>query len=294
MDLIAMDHHKEKSIAKIVLTLIISTTIALLFYCYKPLNNTFEILSHALEISGQLQPIIFCTMIIVAASHIGTYFSNFIVKSTCKYMYGDPEFYLTEKRARALADKIAAETEQDVDPNTIFRVVDFCRDKYRRQSTGEIGSNPEDWRRSLERLIYYGDIEHFVEQQELIKRQELSIERKLLAIEHYNRKIDACHSMHSMHSMQNLKDQHVPIPMPPPPPPAPPPPLLPSQLQPMMLEQLDYYTSSDYDHSSESTPLLLSQKHARNSYTQPCLQCENSEEDLHTMPPKKLININNS
>jgi hypothetical protein len=199
-----INRDKKRSIARVSLTIFIAATLIFSYFYIPTINNVFVAILQTIGISAGLHPLLSSGLAILASVYMGTYLSKVIVRSVCKLLHGAPDFYLTEARAIELSKRLTEELNTLITPADLQKLIGFCRQRYRSTSSGELGANPEDWKKNLENLIYYGDIEYFVEQQQTCKMQKTAIETKLAMLVLYEQESNA-------NSTQIVCDESTPL-----------------------------------------------------------------------------------
>lgn len=182
IDAILMNKHKTRSTFKIVITIIISLIGIYLFYNNQTINQFFIKITEAFNFATTSQSLVSACLAIITSCHIGDYISNVLVRSFCKCRFGDPDFYVTKKRAIKLEQQFREQGNEHITQQQIIEVVEFCRKNLRRKSSNELGTKPEDWKKTLESLLYEADIEHFLDQRQALKIKRLEIQKKREAI----------------------------------------------------------------------------------------------------------------
>jgi hypothetical protein len=185
IEAISLNKHRTRSSIKILIMAATAIVGIVFFYQYPPINQFFIKLIAAFNVSTDTQPLLSASLAILASCHVGSYVSNVIVRSTCNFVFGDPDFYVTKNRAIQLEQQFKDQGNYKITQAHIYEVVDFCRKNFRRQTSNELGTKPEDWKKTIESLLYDGDIEHFLDQQQALKMKKIELERKLEAIAAY-------------------------------------------------------------------------------------------------------------
>lgn len=212
IEAISLNKHRTRSSIKILIMATTAIIGIIFFYQYPPINQFFIKIISAFNVSTDTQPILSASLAILASCHIGSYVSNVIVRSTCNFIFGDPDFYVTKNRAIELEQQFKEQGNYKITQAHIYEVVDFCRKNFRRQTSNELGTKPEDWKKTIESLLYDGDIEHFLDQQQALKMKKIELERKLEAIAAY---AGASASINvTRNSISKTEDQSTPLPTP--------------------------------------------------------------------------------
>lgn len=166
MEDIHRDRHKIRSIFKIIIAMLAGTILA---YC--SLNNPtimgiIGIASEIFNFSQEAKPFFSAMIDIVICCHLGMWCGRASTRAFCKYYYGDPELYLPPDRLVLLEKKLKVHIEH-ITQKEIIDVVTFCIHKFNENSE-ELGGKKEDWKRTIESLIYDANMEAFYEQQEAL------------------------------------------------------------------------------------------------------------------------------
>lgn len=185
IDAISLDRHKMRSIIKIFL-ITITSSIAIYYVFHNTSTNDFFLkVSKMFNMEQETQLLIANFLKIIACCNFGTYLTNIAVNGFCKYYFGDPEFYVTSKQLIKLEKKFKEQVNYEIQGKHIIEVVNFCVKNLRQQDSIEIGAKKEDWKNTLECLIYDGDAEHFLDQQKALYLKKQIIERKLRTLVDY-------------------------------------------------------------------------------------------------------------
>jgi len=152
------------------------------FYYNNATHQFFANFTEIINIPANFQPATSAALSILTFSDVGAYLSNVIVRSICKCLFGDPDFYITNSRAISLAKQFTEQGHCNVDEESIREVIGFCIKNYRKQSSTELGAKPEDWKKTIESLLYDADLEHFLDQQQVLKIKQQEIQQKRAAI----------------------------------------------------------------------------------------------------------------
>ena len=121
----------------------------------------------------------------LAFGSIGAYSSKAIIRGICKYKFGDPDFFLTDKRTIELIDIFTAQ-ELEIDAPLLKEVVHFCVHNLRAHcNSTTIGARKQDWEQILNAIIYEADIDLFLEQQRALQYSHKSILDKKSVINTY-------------------------------------------------------------------------------------------------------------
>ncbi|MGD0465211.1 MAG: hypothetical protein ABSA84_00730 [Gammaproteobacteria bacterium] len=124
---------------------------------------------------------------VLASSSFGAYASKAVVRSFCKFRFGDPDFFLTKQR-RAELIQIFKSQEIDIEEALIQHVVDFCVANLREpQASSEFGATPKDWERILNSLIYDADLDLFLDQQAALQAKHKLLLNKQAALHDYKK-----------------------------------------------------------------------------------------------------------
>lgn len=212
IEAISLNKHRTRSSIKILIMATTAIIGIIFFYQYPPINQFFIKIISAFNVSTDTQPILSASLAILASCHIGSYVSNVIVRSTCNFIFGDPDFYVTKNRAIELEQQFKEQGNYKITQAHIYEVVDFCRKNFRRQTSNELGTKPEDWKKTIESLLYDGDIEHFLDQQQALKMKKIELERKLEAIAAYAGTSASINV--TRNSISKTEDQSTPLPTP--------------------------------------------------------------------------------
>lgn len=212
IEAISLNKHRTRSSIKILIMATTAIVGIILFYQYLPINQFFINIIAAFNVSADTQPLLSASLAILASCHIGSYVSNVIVRSFCNFIFGDPDFYVTRNRAIELEQQFKEQGNYKITQAHIYEVVDFCRKNFRRQTSNELGTKPEDWKKTIESLLYDGDIEHFLDQQQALKMKKIELERKLEAIAVYTGA--SISSNGPRNSISKTEDQSTPLPTP--------------------------------------------------------------------------------
>lgn len=160
-------------------TIVVSAIIGVILFCYTQTTNQFFIkIVEAFNIPAASQPILSGSLAMLIFSDLGAYLSNVAVRSTCKFLFGDPDFYVTKKRAIKLEQQFREQGNEHITQQQIIEVVDFCRKNLRRQPSSELAAKHEDWKKTLESLLYDADMEHFLDQQKALRLKRIEIRKK--------------------------------------------------------------------------------------------------------------------
>ena len=131
------------------------------------------------------------------SSHVGAYTSKVIARIVCDFRFGDPEFFLTNKRAKELVELFQAQGIQ-LEEHGLQEIVKFCVHNLRENYSSEIGCSPKDWEHILNALIYDANINPFLEQQEAltaIRNQRISIRPRNIIVPNYTASSSSHQSM---------------------------------------------------------------------------------------------------
>jgi len=144
---------------------------------------------------------------VLAASSFGAYTSKAGVRSFCKCKFGDPDFFLTNKRKAELVQIFQAQ-EIEIPEDLIQHVVDFCVHNLRNSHpSSEMGTTPKDWERILNSLIYDADLDLFLDQQAALQTKHQRILDKQAAIHAYTASISFQHTPETVDQPQLLFTQ---------------------------------------------------------------------------------------
>ncbi len=188
IDAISLDRHKIRSIVKIIFTIIISIS-AIYFAINNPAVNQFFIkITDIFNVSQGSQAFVSEFLEIISSCHLGNYIANITIRTFCRFYFGDPEFYLTPKQLIKLEKKFKEQVNYEIQDKHIIEVIDFCIKNLRKQDSRDIGAKKEDWKNTLESLIYEADAEHFLDQQKALYLKRQIIEHKLQTLIEYTNK----------------------------------------------------------------------------------------------------------
>ena len=198
-----LNKHKSRSIIRIILTLAMGAILINFFSNANKFNDFFANILEAFGCSVNLQQILLPVISIILSMNIATYSSSIIIKCICNHLYGDPEFYLTDARAAELAAQFTEEAGEPIEPRQLQEAVDFCRKHYHNSSNrSQVGSKPQDWKQTMENLIYHGDYGHYLNQQEALLKRNIELEKKMTTISECG---DELHDYRSQHSIRIQK-----------------------------------------------------------------------------------------
>ncbi len=158
--------HNVRSTFRIV-SIVLATYFGLYLFFYNPAILEFFTSTIA---SLKFLPEILHTKIATAlatlfSSSMGAYTSKLIVRGFCKFMFGDPEFFLTKERAKKLVELFKAQGIE-IEEHTIQNVVSFCVQNLRKNYLTDRYIATKDWEHILSSLIYDANINPFREQQD--------------------------------------------------------------------------------------------------------------------------------
>lgn len=188
IDAISLDRHKIRSIVKIIFTITISIS-AIYFALNNSVVNQFFIkITKIFNISQESQAFVSEFLEIISSCHLGNYITNITIRTFCRFYFGDPEFYVTPKQLITLEKKFKEQVNYEIQDKHIIEVIDFCIKNLRKQDSRDIGAKKEDWKNTLESLIYEADAEHFLDQQKALYLKRQIIEHKLQTLIDYTNK----------------------------------------------------------------------------------------------------------
>ncbi len=176
------NRHSTRSIFRIC-SIVLAGIMGVYIYLHNPAVFRFITgIVNAFNVPILFQEAASISLALLIFSGLGAYISKAIARSVCKYIFGDPDFYLTKKRGAEL-EKIFKEQGFDINENTIRQVVEFCIHKLRdQQLSSEMGTSPKDWEQILNSLIYDADLDHFLDQQAALQTKKQLILEKQAAI----------------------------------------------------------------------------------------------------------------
>jgi hypothetical protein len=164
-----------------------------MFFSDSRFSHFFNGVTSALGIPADVQPVASLYLSIFSVGTAAALISRTITKLFCHIFFGDTDFYLTEKRAQEL-EEIFKTQGYPVTKATIYKVVNFCIKNLRKPPVKEagvgIGSCPYDWKRVLDALIFEGDLEVFIEQQEFLQKRLRITSQKCRALIMYGSTFD--------------------------------------------------------------------------------------------------------
>ena len=152
------------------------------------INQFFIKITEIFNISQTSQEFVSKFLEIISSCHLGNYITNITIKTFCRFYFGDPEFYVTPKQLIKLEKKFKEQVNYDIQDKHIIEVIDFCIKNLRKQDSRDIGAKKEDWKNTLECLIYEADAEHFLDQQKALYLKRQIIEHKLQTLINYTNK----------------------------------------------------------------------------------------------------------
>lgn len=188
IDAISLDRHKIRSSIKIIFTIVNSILMIYFSFHNVALNDFFIKITKIFNIPQESQAFGSEILLIIASCHLGNYVTNIIIKSFCRLYFGDAEFYITPKQLTKLEKKFKEQVNYEIQDKHIIEVVDFCINNLRKQDSREIAAKKEDWKNTLECLIYDGDAEHFLDQQKALYVKKQILEHKLQTLINYSNK----------------------------------------------------------------------------------------------------------
>lgn len=168
--------HVEKSLFRICSIALSVIAGIILFSHHQTTNQFFQKIIAALNMSPTSTFTIASIVSVLYFAHLGSYLSQIAFKIICNLAFKDPDFYITKKQLKILKQKFQAQGYRQIQDTDILQVVDFCRINLRKQSpTKLLGDKPNDWKKTLEAIIYDADLEHFLDQQQALKRKTLQL-----------------------------------------------------------------------------------------------------------------------
>lgn len=179
------DRHRTRSIIKIVVALIIGSISIYYSFNNPKIMEILDIITEIFNFSKESKPFFTSIMDIILCCHIGMGCARTCTRSFCKYYYGDPEFYITPHRLALLEQKIKVHLE-NITQEEILNVIAFCVQNFNKENSKELGGKKEDWKRTIESLIYDASMEDFYEQQEALHARKLKINTSLHNISENN------------------------------------------------------------------------------------------------------------
>ena len=175
----------------------IGCILGIIIFCNNMMNSSqyFSDIINAAGIPTSLQYITSLYLATLFSGSISAAISKICTKTFCWLHFGDPDFYLTNKRANQL-ETIFKHQGYVVNVRTIRSVINFCVHNFRKPATSQFGSNVYDWKRVIEALIYDADLEVFLEQQELLQSKLIKTTLKCKALAKYGSMIDLEKALH--------------------------------------------------------------------------------------------------
>ena len=146
-------------------------------------------ITKAFEISKTFQPVISLYIALLVNGSISVFCARMLTKTFCYFRFGDPDFYLTKKREEELVEAFKAQG-YNVTGYTIQKVVEFCLHNFHKRHCHDFGLHPYDWKRVLDSLIYDGDLEVFLEQQDLLQKKLRKTTQRCNALSKYGSAVD--------------------------------------------------------------------------------------------------------
>lgn len=190
--------HVEKSLFRICSIVLSIIAGIMLFSHHQTTNQFFQKIIATLNMSPTSTFTIASIVSVLYFAHLGSYISQTIFKLICNLAFKDPDFYITKKQLNILKQKLQAQGYRQIQDDDILQVVDFCRINLRRKSrTNLLGDKPNDWRKTLEAIIYDADLEHFLDQQQALKRKILQLKDLQAAFLKYCENYEAKQSIKS-------------------------------------------------------------------------------------------------
>lgn len=177
--------HPEKSLFRTSAITIFGITGIVLFNNSQIIHIFCNTIITSLNLPTTFIPILSAAISIVLFSNIGSYISQTIAKICCSLFFGDPDFYITKQQLTKLEKKFKLQGHKNIAADDILQVIHFCRHHLRKKSRNALGAKPEDWRQTLEAIIYDADLEHFLDQQQALKNKVLAVQNKHRVIAGY-------------------------------------------------------------------------------------------------------------
>jgi hypothetical protein len=187
MEAISFNRHRTRSSIKLTILTVIALSFFCSFYNSSSVYSFFYKIVLAFNLNPEVHSLLSNFLGIMTGLHIGSYVSNVIVRSCCNVIFGDPDLYITEQRAMELEQKFIEQGNHKINRQQICEVINFCIQNLRRQNySAALGAKPEDWKKTIEALLYDADLEHFLDQQQALRNKKRELQIKLDAIEMYS------------------------------------------------------------------------------------------------------------
>jgi hypothetical protein len=189
LDAILVGKHPTRSAFRVILTSIGCIVGGILFYQSTVFPHFLNGIVAALGVPSGFQSLATLYACITSGGSIVGFCARTITKAFCYFKYGDPDFYLTKQREDELIEAFRHQG-YNITGDTIRKVIEFCIKNFRRSPLHDFGSHPYDWKRMLDALIYDGDLEVFLEQQELLQKKLRKTIQRCNALSKYGSAVD--------------------------------------------------------------------------------------------------------
>ena len=178
IECISLDKHRTRSACKVIILLFASITLSYFAIINYQIQEILTEIIETFNSSKETIPMLSKCLSIILCSQVATLIANTCTKMFCKIRYNDPEFYLTTERLNILEKKLKEQIDHDITQDEIKAVVEFCIKNFYKENNKELGGKKEDWRKTIECLIYDGDLEHFFDQQKALLMKKIQLEKK--------------------------------------------------------------------------------------------------------------------
>jgi hypothetical protein len=181
--------HVTRSMFRVILTSIGCIAGGVMFYQSAAFAQFLSGIVTALGIPSNFQSLATLYAAVTSGGGITGFCARMATKAFCYFKYGDPDFYLTKQRERELEEAFRHQG-YNITGDTIRKVIEFCIRNFRKPPLKDFGSHPHDWKRMLDALIYEGDLEVFLEQQEFLQKKLQKTIQRCNALTKYGSTVD--------------------------------------------------------------------------------------------------------
>ena len=189
LESIVVGKHAARSMFRIIFTVLGCLISSILLYNSTRFVHFLNDIIKAFEVPTTVQPAMSLYFSMLFSGSLSVFCSRMITKAFCYFRFGDPDFYLTKKREGELVE-VFRHQGYNVTGYTIRKVIEFCLHNFHKRHSHEFGLHQHDWKRVLDSLIYDGDLETFLEQQELLQKKLRKTTQRCNALTKYGSAVD--------------------------------------------------------------------------------------------------------